>query len=134
MNRIILIGRLVRDVEKKTTATGKTFANFTVAVRKKIKPTNPDEKDSDFFNCKVWGQSAEYAAGYLAKGSLVSLEGRMESRKYTDKEGQNREVWEVNADQVNGLDRKATGDAPSRTSAPAPQPIQGGQDDFDPFE
>jgi len=126
MNRIILIGRLVRDVEKKTTATGKTFATFTVAVRKKIKPTNPDEKDSDFFNCKVWGQSADYAAGYLAKGSLVSLEGRMESRKYTDKEGQNREVWEVAVDQVNGLDKKPSGNA-------APAPAANDQESYDPF-
>jgi len=126
MNRIILIGRLVRDVEKKTTATGKTFAVVTVAVRKKVKPTNPDEKDSDFFNCKVWGQSADYAAGYLAKGSLVSLEGRMESRKYTDKEGQNREVWEVTVDQVNGLDKK-----PSGNSAPAP--AANDNQDWDPF-
>jgi len=125
MNRIILIGRLVRDVEKKTTATGKTFAVVTVAVRKKIKPTNPDEKDSDFFNCKVWGQSADYAASYLAKGSLVSLEGRMESRKYTDKEGQNREVWEVTVDQVNGLDKKPT----SGNQAPAANDNQ----DWDPF-
>jgi len=126
MNRIILIGRLVRDVEKKTTSTGKTFATFTVAVRKKIKPTNPDEKDSDFFNCKVWGQSAEYAAGYLAKGSLVSLEGRMESRKYTDKEGQNREVWEVAVDQVNGLDKKPSGNQASAQAA-------NDNDSYDPF-
>lgn len=126
MNRIILIGRLVRDVEKKTTATGKTFATFTVAVRKKIKPTNPDEKDSDFFNCKVWGQSAEYAAGYLAKGSLVSLEGRMESRKFTDKEGQNREVWEVVCDNVSGLDKKPSGNT-------APAPGANDQESYDPF-
>jgi single-strand DNA-binding protein len=126
MNRIILIGRLVRDVEKKTTATGKTFATITVAVRKKVKPTNPDEKDSDFFNCKVWGQSADYAAGYLAKGSLVSLEGRMESRKYTDKEGQNREVWEVAVDQVNGLDKKPSGNQ-------APAPAANDNQDWDPF-
>jgi single-strand DNA-binding protein len=126
MNRIILIGRLVRDVEKKTTATGKTFATITVAVRKKIKPTNPDEKDSDFFNCKVWGQSAEYAAGYLAKGSLVSLEGRMESRKYTDKEGQNREVWEVTVDQVSGLDKKPSGNQ-------APAQAANDQESYDPF-
>ena len=122
MNRIILIGRLVRDVEKKTTSSGKAYATFTVAVRKKIKPTNPDEKDSDFFSCKVWGQSAEYAAGYLAKGSLVSLEGRMESRKFTDKEGQNREVWEVVCDNVSGLDKK-----PSGNTAPV------ANDDYDPF-
>jgi single-strand DNA-binding protein len=126
MNRIILIGRLVRDVEKKTTATGKTFATITVAVRKKIKPTNPDEKDSDFFNCKVWGQSADYAAGYLAKGSLVSLEGRMESRKYTDSQGQNREVWEVVCDQVNGLDKKPSGNT-------APAPAANDQESYDPF-
>jgi len=126
MNRIILIGRLVRDVEKRTTSTGKTFATITVAVRKKIKPTNPDEKDSDFFNCKVWGQSADYAAGYLAKGSLVSLEGRMESRKYTDSTGANREVWEVTVDQVNGLDKKPSGNQ-------APAPAANDNDSYDPF-
>lgn len=134
MNSITLVGRIVRDPESRSTSAGKNYATFAIAVRKRIKPTNPDEKDSDFFNVKCWAATATYVAGYLAKGSLVSISGRMESRKYTDKEGQNREIWEVAADQVNGLDRKPESTDSNR------QPITNktasggnGGTDYDPF-
>jgi single-strand DNA-binding protein len=103
VNRIVLIGRLTRDPELRTTNTGKSMGSFTIAVQKRMKPT--EGPDADFFNVKVWGQTAEYAGNYLTKGRLVAIDGRMESRRYTDQEGNDREVWEVVADNVNGLDR-----------------------------
>jgi single-strand DNA-binding protein len=116
-------------VELKSTSTGKTFCTFSVAVPKRIKPTNGDP-DADWFNVKVWGKTADYVAGYLAKGSLVSISGRMESRKYTDKEGNNREIWEVAADQVNGLDKKTDGGTKPNTT----QSTGGNAStDYDPF-
>ncbi|MDX2064483.1 MAG: single-stranded DNA-binding protein [Fimbriimonadaceae bacterium] len=104
LNRIVLIGRLTRDPEVRTTTTGKNFATFSIAVNKKIKPAE-GERDADFFNIKVWGQTATYVESYLTKGRLITVDGRMESRKYTDREGVNREIWEVVADNVSALDR-----------------------------
>jgi single-strand DNA-binding protein len=129
MNSIILVGRIGRDPELKTTSTGKVNSTFSIAVPKRIKPTDGNP-DADWFNIKVWGKTAEYVTGYLAKGSLVSVSGRMESRKYTDKEGNNREIWEVAADQVNGLDRKPEGGGTGRPQSPT-----GGNSstDYDPF-
>ena len=136
VNRIILIGRLVRDPELRTTNTGKDVVEFTIAVQKRIKPNDPNEKDADFFRIKAWGQTANYVNDYLTKGRLVSVEGRMESRKYTDKEQREREIWEVIADNVNGLDRPRD-DAPAPTQAPAsPNSSRGNanaQDEYDPF-
>jgi len=104
-NRIVLIGRLTRDPETRTTTTGKTYATFSIAVDKGRKPTDPNEPSADFFNVKAWGHTAEYVSNYLTKGRLVALDGRIESRKYIDKEGVSREIWEVTADTVKGLDR-----------------------------
>lgn len=130
MNSIQLVGRLTRDPEMRTTTTGKNFVNFSLAVNKRIKPTDPNERDADFFNCKAWGKTADYITNYLGKGRLVSISGSIGSRKYTDKEGVNREVWEVVADQVNGLDRAPEGGSPLRpTTQSAPQ----SESDFDPF-
>lgn len=104
VNRVILIGRLTRDPEHRTTTTGKAVTTFGIAVRKRFKPQDPNERDADFFNIKVWGQSADYAKNYLTKGRLVAVDGRIETRKFTDKDGNNREVVEIVAENVNALD------------------------------
>lgn len=135
VNRIILIGRLVRDPELRTTSTGKDVVEFTIAVQKRIKPTDPNEKDADFFRIKAWGHTANYVNDYLTKGRLVAVEGRMESRKYTDKEGKEREIWEVVADNVNGLDRPRD-DAPASATSQAPKSPRGNanpSEEYDPF-
>jgi len=104
-NRIVLIGRLTRDPETRTTTTGKTYAVFSIAADKSRKPTDPDEPSANFFNVKVWGHNSEYVSNYLTKGRLVAVDGRIDSRKYIDKDGVPREIWEVTADTVKGLDR-----------------------------
>jgi single-strand DNA-binding protein len=118
-------------------STGTDVVEFTIAVDKKIKPKDQTQATADFFRVKAWGQSGKFIGEYGSKGRLASVEGRIESRKYTDKEGNNRESWEVIADNVGLLDRPRDdaaapaggGGGYSRSaasSAPAP-------DEYDPF-
>lgn len=132
LNRVVLIGRLVRDVESRSTNTGKNVANFTIAVDKRIKPTDPGQPSACFFNIVAWGQTAEFVSNYLSKGRLVAVDGRLETRKFVDKDSNNREIVEIVADNVNGLDRPKD-DAPSagqqQSTAPAPS-----ADTYNPWE
>jgi single-strand DNA-binding protein len=115
LNRVILIGRMVRDPELRTTSTGKNVVEFSIAVDKRIKPRDANEPTADFFRIKAWGQTADFVSNYLAKGRLVAVDGRLDTRKYVDKDGNNREAFEIVADNVNALDRPRD-DAPSGSS------------------
>lgn len=100
MNRICLVGRLTKDPQVKTVGAANTpVAEFGIAVNRIGK-----DAPSDFFNIKVWGKSADYCGQYLVKGQRVSVTGRIESREY-EKDGVKRTIWDVVADQVNGLDK-----------------------------
>lgn len=120
MNRVTLVGRLVRDPEIRTTSTGKNVAEFSIAVSKRVKPNDPNQPDADFFRCKAWNQSADFLASYASKGRMVGLEGRLESRRYQDKDGMQREVVEIVCDHVALLDRPREEANP----APAPEPVK----------
>lgn len=124
VNRVVLIGRLTRDPEVKTTNSGKQVAEFSIAVNKKFKPQD-GSADADFFRVKVWGQAADYVGQYVGKGRLVAVDGRIETRKWTAQDGTNREVVEIVADNVNALDR-VRDDAPATTA-------DTNQDAYDPF-
>lgn len=126
VNSVVLIGRLTADPEIRTTQTGKQVANFSLAVSRRFK--GQDGQDADFFSVSTWGNSADYVANYLGKGRLVAVEGRLQSRKYTTQDGSNREVVEVVAENVQGLDRPRD-EAPTYS---APQPASG-EADYDPF-
>ena len=133
VNRVVLIGRLTRDPELRTTNSGKNVVEFSIAVNKRVKAA--DGTDADFFRVKAWGQTAEYVNSYLTKGRLVAVDGRLETRKWTDQSGANRETVEVVADNVNGLDRPRDDAAGGASSAPraasnAPAPAA---DEYDPF-
>jgi len=139
-NRIVLIGRLTRDPESKNTQTGKAYATFSIAVDKGRKPTDPNEPSADFFNIKVWGPTVEFVTTYLTKGRLVAVDGRIESRKYTDKEGTPREVWEVSADNVKSLERPRDDDRPGSlaqrpaTRTASRQTSKSQKEEYDPFQ
>jgi len=105
LNRVILIGRLVRDPELRTTNTGKSVCEFSIAVDKRIKPQDQSQPTADFFRVKAWDRTADFVTNYLSKGRLVAVDGRIETRKFTDKDGNNREVVEIVAESVQGLDR-----------------------------
>ncbi len=104
INSVVLVGRLTRDPELRTTTTGKSVCDFSIAVNKRMKPSD-GSSDADFFRVNCWDKTAEYVSNYLHKGRLVAVEGRLQSRKFTDKEGRDREVVEVVANNVQSLER-----------------------------
>lgn len=105
LNRVILIGRLTRDPELKYTPNGKAVATFTLAVDRGF--TNQQgEREADFIPIVAWNKRAENCSKYLAKGSLVAVEGKLRVRSYEAKEGGRRYVTEVVADMVNFLEKK----------------------------
>ena len=133
INRVVLIGRLTRDPEHRTTTTGKSVCDFSLAVQKRVKPQD-GSPDADFFRVNAWERTADYVSNYLHKGRLVAVEGRLQSRKYTASDGTNREVVEVVADNVQALDRPRD-DAPASAGAPVPtagEPAPAA-DEYDPF-
>ena len=100
LNHITIHGRLVRDPEMNTTASGVSVCNLTVAVdRSYVK--QGEERQADFFACTCWRGLADMVGKNFHKGKEILLSGEMQSRKYTDKEGNNRTAWEI---QVNSVD------------------------------
>jgi single-strand DNA-binding protein len=132
MNRVVLIGRLVRDPELRSTTTGKDVAEFTIAVDKRIKPTD-GSPTADFFRVKAWGHSARFVGDYLTKGRLVAVDGRIETRKYTDNEGRNREIVEIIAENVNGLDRPRDDAETAPKQERRAESSSQSSDEYDPF-
>ena len=128
-NRVVVVGRLTRDPELRTTSTGKDVVEFSIAVNKRIKPA--DGADADFFRVKAWGQTASYVGEYIGRGRLVSVDGRLESRKYTDKEGNAREIVEIVAENVNALDRPKEEAEPRQESRAKARPAP---EEYNPFE
>lgn len=92
MNKIILMGRLTKDVETRT-GNGTTVARYGLAVDRRFK--RDGQPEADFFNCTVFGKGAEFADKYLRKGTKVVITGRMESDNYTNKDGQKVYGWQV---------------------------------------
>lgn len=137
LNRVILIGRLTRDPELRKTTSGLSVASFSLAVDDSRK--NPDgTKNTLFMNCTLFNTRAETFVKYTRKGSLISVEGRLQQRKYTNKAGVQVTVIETIVDNFDFLDTKntANGDAPSYNSNPEPisqvsQPDSGNLDAID---
>ena len=107
MNKVILIGRLTRDPELRTIASGNATTSFTVAVNRNFTNQN-GEREADFINCVAWRKQAENVAKYCTKGSQVAVEGRIQTRNYDAQDGTKRYVTEVIADNVQFLDTKAS--------------------------
>lgn len=104
MNRIVLIGRLVREPELSYTQTGIAVASFTIAVNRPFL-NQKGQREADFIDIVVWRNQAENCANYLSKGRLVGVDGRLQIRSYETADGQRRRVAEVVADRVEFLDR-----------------------------
>lgn len=131
INRVVLVGRLTRDPELRMTATGKNVCDFSIAVTKRFKPQD-GSPDADFFKVIAWSQTAEYVANYLTKGRLVAVDGRLQSRKYQAQDGTNREVVEIVADNVHGLDRPKEGGGEPAMATAAVEAVAG-EEEYDPF-
>ncbi|MDI6773576.1 MAG: single-stranded DNA-binding protein [bacterium] len=105
VNRVILIGRLVRDPELRSVASGQAMARFTMAVDRGF--ANADgHREADFIDIVVWRMLAEQVAEHLRRGRLVGIEGRLQIRRYETAQGKRRKAVEVVADRVRFLDRK----------------------------
>lgn len=106
MNNVSLLGRTTSEIELKTTASGKSVVSFTLAVNRKY-----DKQKTDFIPCVAWNKTAEFLSQYVRKGQMIAIEGEIQVRSYTDREGKNRNAFEVIASNV-----YFAGDKPKETT------------------
>lgn len=99
MNKVILSGNLCKEIELRKTTSGKSVTTNSIAVRREFKDGN-GEYSTDFFNIVVWGQAAEYLSKYGGKGDRVELCGRVQNRTYQATDGTNREVTEIQVENI----------------------------------
>ena len=112
VNKVILVGRLGRDPETRYTGGGQAVANFSVATDETYKDKNGErQKRTEWHKIVVWGKQAEIAQQYLKKGSLIFIEGRIQSREWQDKEGQKRTSFEIVATNFRMLGGRSDGGA-----------------------
>jgi single-strand DNA-binding protein len=105
MNKVILLGRLTRDPEVKTTQNQVELCSFTVAVDRSYKDAN-GEKQTDFISCIAWRQKAKLLGQYFEKGSRIGIIGNLQSRNYDDNDGKKVYVTEVLVDEIEFVDSK----------------------------
>ena len=136
LNKIILMGRLTRDPELRHTQTGTPVASFSLAVDRDFKDKTTGEKATDFIDIVAWRQTAEFVSRFFTKGRMAVVEGRLQMRDWTDKEGNKRRSAEVIADNVYFGDSKRDAEgggysapygggsysAPAPSAPPAPAP------------
>ena len=105
INRVVLVGRLTKDPELRTTPSGAKVCQYTLAVNRNRKAEG--QPDADFINCVTWNRQAETMAQYLDKGSLIGIEGRIQTRNYDNQNGQKVYVTEIITDSVQFLESKS---------------------------
>ena len=136
MNRATLFGRLTRDVELRTTPSGRSVAMLTLAIDRP--PTKDGSKEADFIPVVLWGKTAEAVARYVHKGQRLLVEGRIQVRSYDGKDGQKRYATEVVADKAEFIDKPEQGasqqggfgqqDSGFETAGGFGQPVRGGEE------
>jgi single-strand DNA-binding protein len=116
LNRILLMCRLTRDPELRHTQTGAAVASFTLAVDRDFKDRNSGERATDFIDIVAWRQTGEFVSRYFTKGRMAVVEGRLQMRDWTDKDGNKRRSAEVVADNVYFGDTKKEAEPGSNSS------------------
>ncbi len=114
-NLVVLTGRLTADPELKTTPNGISVTSFSIAVSRRFRAG--EETQADFINIVAWRQTAEFITKYFKKGSMIGIEGSIQTRRYTDKNGNNRTAFEVVANNVQFVESKR-----DSSSAPSEEP------------
>ena len=114
LNHITVMGRLTKDVELRRTQSGVAVASFTIACDRDF---GKDEKKTDFFECVAWRQTGEFISKYFTKGRMIVVDGRLEIREWTDKEGNKRKTAEINVNNAYFGDSKS--DTNNGNAAPA---------------
>ena len=128
LNHIVIMGRLTRDPELRTTQSGVSVASFTVAVDRDFGGRDGSERQTDFFDCSAWRQTGEFVSKYFHKGSMIVVSGRMQSRKFQDRDGNNRTAWDIQADNVYFGESKRDSEAQSGYNAGSYAPQAGSYD------
>lgn len=130
INRVVLVGRLTRDPEQRSTASGVGVATFTLAVDDR--PRKDGSTQTSFIPCQAWNKTAENVSKYCHKGSLVAIDGRINQHSYLAKDGSKKSMIEVVCDTVQFLESKKNGgmdngydNSASETSKAADAPIEG---------
>lgn len=116
MNIFVGVGRLTKDVDYKTTNSGKALANFSIAINRTFKNAN-GEYEADFIDCVAWGNTATFISNYFSKGSKIGITGSVQSRTYEDNNGNKRYVTEINVTNAEFVESKSD----NANSAPAPK-------------
>ena len=139
INRVVLTGRLTRNPELKTTQSELSVASFTLAVNKQFTDANGN-RGADFINCVIWRKSAENLCKYTHKGSLIGIDGRLQTRNYDNNNGQKVFVTEVVVDSFSLLEPKNESQSSNNNgysnnsnanTATAPDPFAGSGDTVD---
>lgn len=143
LNCVTLMGRLVADPELRTTTTGKDVATFRIAVDRSYAKQG-EERQTDFITIVAWGSSALFVSRYFSKGSMIAIQGRIQTRPYEDNNGNKRTAFEVVASEVSFCGSKNEGNSnsekpnnspaiPTYTPAPSNEFEEIGADDDLPF-
>ena len=119
INITVLTGRLTSDVELKTTQNGVSVCSFSIAVDRKYK--QGEDRQADFINIVAWRGTAEFVSKYFSKGSAIGIEGSIQTRNYTDKNGNNRTAFEIVANNVHFIDSKRSQSGGEGNSLPTPK-------------
>ena len=118
-NLVVLTGRLTADPELKTTQNGVSVCSFSIAVERRYK--QGEERQTDFVNIVAWRGQAEFISKYFSKGSMIGIEGAIQTRNYQDKNGNNRTAFEVVANNVQFVESKRSEGTTESNSLPAPE-------------
>ena len=141
LNRVTLMGRLVADPELRTTPAGVAVATIRLAVDRDFKNKQTGERETDFINVVAWRQTAEFVSRYFTKGRMAVVEGRLQIRPYTDRDGNKRTAAEVVAENIYFGDSRRDGEGggsyapasyghPAAPQAPAANATPAGGDQF----
>ncbi len=125
LNKAILVGRLTADPELRQTPNGISVISFSIACDRPY--SRGGERQTDFINIVAWRSTAEFIAKYFHKGNAIAIDGSIQTRRYTDKDGNNRTAFEVQADHVSFVESKSASAAsqmPQPMAAPAAAPTQ----------
>lgn len=149
LNRVVLVGRLTKDPDLRYTPNGVAVANFTVAVNRPFS-NQQGNREADFINCVIWRRQAENLANYMKKGSMVGVDGRIQTRSFDGQDGKRVFITEVVAESVQFLESKGSSQsgqnmqgnpAPNTSNQGSPNQNQSGfnqnqsqQQDKNPFE
>ena len=120
LNHVTIMGRMVRDPELRQLDNGTSVTSFSVAVDRTYVDKTTNERQADFLNVVAWRQTAEFVCKYFHQGDMIALEGSLQSRKYTDKDGNNRTAIEIVASNISFCGGKNGGNANTATTNDAP--------------